>query len=102
MPTRWQHPNSPNRLLFSSVDKIMAFSAFDRIDTLLTQPLLLIAGSNAGSRWHSEKAFKLAKGPKELFIVDGATHMSMYDKDVNKAMPKLTAFFGKNLKYSTK
>lgn len=102
MPNRWQHPNSPNRFLFSSVDKIMAFSAFDRIDTLLTQPLLLIAGSKAGSRWQSEKAFKLAKGPKEFFIVDGATHMTMYDKDVDKAMPKMTEFFDKNLKYSTK
>ncbi len=102
IPSRWLHPNSTNRFLFSSFDKIMAFSAFDRINTLLTQPLLLIAGSNAGSRWQSEKAYELAKGPKELFIVDGATHMDMYDKGVDKAMPKLTEFFGKNLKHSTK
>lgn len=102
LPSRWQHPNSSNRFLFSSADKIMAFSAFNQIDTLLTQPLLLIAGSNAGSRWQSEKAYALAKGPKELFIVDGATHMTMYDRDVDKAMPKLTEFFSKNLKYSTK
>lgn len=102
LPNKWQHPNSSNRFLFSSADKIVAFSAFEQIDTLLTQPLLLIAGSNAGSRWQSEKAFKLAKGPKELFIVDGATHMTMYDRDVDKALPKLTEFFGKNLKYSSK
>jgi uncharacterized protein len=95
---RWQHPNSQNRLLNYSVDKIMAFSAFDRTDTLLTQPLLLIAGSNAGSRWQSERAYKLATGPKELVIVEGGTHMSLYDKDVVKAMPKITEFFGKNLK----
>lgn len=101
-PTRWLHPNSTNRFLFSSCDKIMAFSAFDRISTLLTQPLLLIAGGNAGSRWQSEKAYEFAKGPKELFIVDGATHMDMYDKGVDRAMPKLTEFFGKNLKHSTK
>jgi uncharacterized protein len=99
---RWQHPNSPNRLLNYSVDKIMAFSAFDRTDTLLTQPLLLIAGSNAGSRWQSERAYKLANGPKELVIIEGGTHMSMYDRDAGKAMPKLTEFFGKNLKPSTR
>ena len=102
LPSRWQHPNSPNRFLNSSADKIMAFSAFAQIDTLLTQPLLLIAGSNAGSRWQSERAYKLANGPKELFIVDGGTHMSLYDRDAGKAMPKLTEFFGKNLKPSTK
>jgi hypothetical protein len=101
-PNRWQHKNSPNRLLNYSVDKIMAFSAFARIDTLLTQPLLVIAGSNAGSRWQSERAYQLTKGPKEIFIVDGGTHMSMYDRDASKAMPKLTEFFGKNLKPVTK
>jgi fermentation-respiration switch protein FrsA (DUF1100 family) len=102
LPSRWQHANSPNRLLNYSVDKIMAFSAFDRTDTLLTQPLLLIAGSNAGSRWQSERAYNLAKGPKDLVIIEGGTHMSMYDRDAGKAMPKLTEFFGKNLKPSTK
>ena len=101
-PNRWQHKNSPNRLLNYSVDKIMAFSAFARIDTLLTQPLLVIAGSNAGSRWQSERAYQLTNGPKEIFIVDGGTHMSMYDRDAGKAMPKLTEFFGKNLKPSAK
>jgi hypothetical protein len=34
----------------------------------------------------------LANGPKELFIVDGGTHMSMYDRDAGKAMPKLIEF----------
>ena len=98
LSNRWLHPNSGNRFLNSSFDKLVAFSAFGQIDTLLTQPLLMIAGSNAGSRWQSERAVELAKGPKELFIVDGASHMSLYDKDVPKAMPKLTEFFGKNLK----
>lgn len=97
--SRWQHKNSPNRFLKSSIDKIYAFSAFDRIDTLLTQPLLLIAGSEAGSKWHSERAYGLAKSEKELFIVPGGTHMSLYDKDVGKAMPKLLEFFGKHLNH---
>lgn len=102
LPNRWLHPNSGNRFLNSSFDKLVAFSAFGQIDTLLTQPLLMIVGSDAGSRWQSERAVKLATGQKELFVVDGGTHMSLYDKDVVKAMPKLTGFFGKNLKPSTK
>ncbi|MET9819046.1 alpha/beta hydrolase [Streptomyces sp. NPDC006355] len=99
---RWKHENSPNRYLKSSTDKIYAFDAFDGIGTLLTQPLLLIAGSDAGSKWHSDRAYKEATGEKELFVVPGGTHMSMYDKDVNKAMPKLVEFFGKQLKPSAK
>ena len=98
LSNRWLHPNSGNRFLNSSFDKLIAFSAFGQIDTLLTQPLLMIAGSEAGSRWQSERAVEMAKGSKELFIVQGATHMTLYDRDVPKAMPKITEFFGKNLK----
>jgi len=98
---RWRHENSPNRFLNSSTDKIYAFDAFDRIDTLLTQPLLLIAGSDAGSKWHSDRAYALAKTEKELFVIQGGTHMSLYDRDVGKAMPKLLEFFGKHLNGAT-
>lgn len=94
---RWKHVNAPNNMLFTSIDKIFGFDAFEGIETLLTQPILIIAGSNAGSLWHSQRAYKLAKSPKELFIVKGGTHMSLYDKDVLKAMPKISTFFNKNL-----
>jgi fermentation-respiration switch protein FrsA (DUF1100 family) len=44
-------------------------------------------------------AYKLAKEPKELFIVKGATHMTMYDypEHVNQAVNKLVPFFKKNI-----
>lgn len=47
---RAQHPNSPNKVLLTSLDKLLAFSASDRIDTLLTQPLLLVVGSESDAR----------------------------------------------------
>jgi fermentation-respiration switch protein FrsA (DUF1100 family) len=39
------------------------------------------------------------KGPKEIFLVEGATHIDMYDipEYVKQAVDKLTEFFGKNL-----
>lgn len=95
---RWMHKNAGNRFLFRSLDQLTAFSAFDRVDTLLNQPLLVVAGSNAGSLWQSQKVYKLAKGKKDLYIVKDGTHMSLYDKDVNKVVPKLTEFYNKNLK----
>lgn len=96
---RAQHPNSTNRFLFRSVDKIMAFSALSQISTFLTQPLLTIAGTEANTRGFSEQAYALSNGPKELFWVDGATHIAMYDTPgyVAQAVTKLTEFFGKNL-----
>lgn len=94
---RWKHANAPNTMLFTSIDKIFAFDAYEGIETLLTQPLLLIAGSKAESLWHSQRAYKLAKSSKELFLVKGGTHMSLYDKDVMKVIPKISQFFNKNL-----
>jgi putative intracellular protease/amidase len=96
---RWKLDSQPNRFLASSNDKLIAFDAFNGIGTLLTQPLLLIAGSDAGSKWHSDRAFAEAvnASEKEFIVVPGGTHMSLYDRDVGKAMPKLATFFGKHL-----
>nr|WP_315231631.1 alpha/beta hydrolase [uncultured Flavobacterium sp.] len=97
---RAQHPNSTNLFLFTSLDKMMAFDAYANIETLLTQPLLIIVGSNAGSRWQGEGIYKRVTSPKELKIIDGATHMDLYDipKYVNQVAATMISFFGKNLK----
>jgi len=80
----------------TSLDKVLAFSTFHLIPDLLTQRLLLIAGSDADTRIYSEQAHALSQGTKELFIVDGATHVALYDVPayVNQAIPKLATFFG--------
>jgi hypothetical protein len=58
-----QHPSAKGRFLLSSLDRMLAFSTFDLIPTLLTQPLLLIAGSNADTKIFSEQAYALSNGP---------------------------------------
>lgn len=94
---RGQHPNSPNKMLMTSLSALASFTGFDRVD-LLTQPLLIVAGSEAGSLWHSQELHAKAVGPKELFIVKGATHMDLYDgKGVDTAMSKLSPFFNRAL-----
>ncbi|SFV05924.1 alpha/beta hydrolase [Pseudoduganella namucuonensis] len=94
---RGQHANAKGRYLLTSLDKMFAFSTFNLIPTLLTQPLLLIAGSNAGTKIFSDQAHALSNGPKELFVIDGASHMDLYDRPeyVNQAVAKLATFFGK-------
>lgn len=92
---RGQHPNAKGRFLLTSLDKMLAFSAFNLIPSLLTQPLLLIAGSKADTKVYSDQAYALSKGPKELFVVEGATHVAMYDVPgyVDQAVAKLVPFF---------
>lgn len=96
---RCQHPNSTNRVLMTSLGKLMAFSAFSLAETLLTPPLLLIAGSKADTLRFSETLYEKAKCQKELFMIDGATHVDLYDvtKYVDQAIDKLNDFFTKNL-----
>lgn len=92
---RGQHPNAKGRFLVTSSDKIYAYSAFDHISDYLTQPLLIIAGSRADTKIFSEEAYKLSNGPKELFVVEGASHIDMYDvpQYVDQAIDKMTKFF---------
>ena len=95
---RGQHPNAPNRMLLTSVSNMVSFSGFDRVETLLTQPLMIVAGSEAGSLWHSQDLHARAAGPKELVIIDGATHMDLYDGDgADLSMQRVAPFFERSI-----
>lgn len=95
---RGKHPNAPNKMLLTSMSSMVAFTGFDRIDTLLTQPLMVVAGTKAGSLWHSQELHARAAGPRELFLVDGATHMDLYDgPGAAVAASKLIPFFQRTL-----
>jgi fermentation-respiration switch protein FrsA (DUF1100 family) len=94
------HPNSTFKYTMSSLLDLMRFDATDRID-LVTQPLLMIAGSKADSLYMSQDALPKATGTqdKELFLIDGATHIETYwvPKYVDTAITKLTGFFARTL-----
>ena len=94
------HPNSTFKYTTSSLLDLMRWDATNQID-LIDKPLLMIAGSKADSLYMSEEAFAKATGTKdkELFKIDGATHIETYwvPKYVNQAVEKLTQFYGKSL-----
>ena len=97
---RAQHPNATGEYLLTDLANLFAFRAFDRIDTMLTQPLLIIAGSNANSKWNSDFLYQnAASQDKELLVIDGANHFDLYDTPeyVNQAIEKTADFFNKNL-----
>lgn len=96
---RGQHPNAPGKYVFTSLDKQMAFDAFTHVESISPRPLLMIAGSHADTRYFSEEAVDRAKEPKEVFVIDGATHIDLYDKPefVPQVLAKLTDFYAKHL-----
>ncbi len=95
------HPNSTFRFTMSSLLELMSFDATSTID-LINQPLLMMAGSKADSLYMSQSAFEKAihAKDKELFLIDGATHIETYWKKeyVDQAMGKLSVFFEQTLK----
>jgi hypothetical protein len=94
------HPGSTFKYTMSSLLDLMRWDATDQIE-LIDQPLLMIAGSQADSLYMTEDAFAKASGTedKELFMIDGATHIETYwvPEYVNTAMDKLTPFFARTL-----
>lgn len=80
--------------------QLVTYDAFNLAELFLTQPLLLVAGSAAGSKWYSEDLYKrAASADKTLHIVKGADHMQMYDipQYVDEAVAALISFFKKNI-----
>ena len=62
-------------------------------------PVLLVHGEKAHSRYFSEGAYQLLQGDnKELMIIDGASHVDLYDNFEAIPFDKLESFFDDNLR----
>ena len=62
-------------------------------------PVLLVHGEKAHSRYFSEGAYQLLQGDnKELMIIDGASHVDLYDNFEAIPFNKLESFFSDNLR----
>lgn len=94
------HPNSTFLYTMSSLLDLMTWDAKDQIE-LIDQPLLMIAGSEAQTKYMTDEAFAKATNAKdrELFVIDGATHIETYWKPeyVKLAVDKLVKFYQTNL-----
>ena len=96
---RAYHPRSTKRMPWISVDKMATFEAFRYIDLIAPRPLLAIVGTKADTKWMAEEALPKAGEPKELFWIEGASHVDLYDKEqyVTPAVAKMADFYRKNL-----
>ena len=97
---RCEYPTSRNKYLVSSNDKLAAFDAFAHLDIVAPRPILLIVGSKADTLYFSEAAYAKAAEPKEIYRIEGASHVDLYDKPefVSLVAQKLADFFGQYLR----
>jgi fermentation-respiration switch protein FrsA (DUF1100 family) len=93
-------PTAPGSYLVSSLTDMMAWDATDHAD-LIDQPLMVIAGEKADSRYMSEEAFAAATGTadKQLVIIPGATHIQTYyiKEYVDQIASNIQKFFSSKL-----
>ncbi|MCB1608786.1 MAG: alpha/beta hydrolase [Xanthomonadales bacterium] len=97
---RAEHPNAPGYATARSLDQIITYDAYHKAEAFLTQPLQIVAGSVAGSKWMSDDLYaRAASTDKQFHVVEGANHMSLYDvpKYVDEAVSVLAPFFNSRL-----
>ncbi len=94
------HPNSTFLYPMSNLLDLMTWDASQNMD-LIDQPLLMMAGSKADTKYMTDEAYGKATSAKnrELFLIDGATHIQTYwePRYVNQAVEKLAQFYSKFL-----
>lgn len=98
---RAQCPTAPGFATLRSLNQIITYDAYRMADIYLTQPMQIVAGSKAGSKWMSDDLFdRAASADKAFHVVEGANHMDLYDgrKYVGEAISVLAPFFAARLK----
>ena len=91
---------APGFATLRSLNQIITYDAYHMADVYLTQPIQIVAGSVAGSKWMSDDLYdRAASTDKSYHVVNGVNHMDMYDGKayVEEAVSVLVPFFKQKL-----
>ena len=94
---RGHHPNARGGFTTTSNLAMMNFRLLDYIEEISPRPMLLIVGDRAHSKFFSENVYAAAKEPKELYVVEDAEHIDLYDRTDRIPFDKLEDFFKTNM-----
>lgn len=97
---RAEYCTAPGFATARSLTQIITYDAFHKAEAFLTQPLLTVVGSAAGSKWMSDDLMeRAASSDKKMHVVDGANHMDLYDgeAEISEAISVLAPFFERTL-----
>ncbi|MCD0449144.1 alpha/beta hydrolase [Actinocorallia sp. API 0066] len=97
--SRAGHERATGQWALRSAQLLDQFDAFADVAKIAPRPLVMIVGSEAFTLHYSRDAVAAAGDTAELYVIEGATHVDLYDRDpyVAEAVAKLTDFFGKHL-----
>lgn len=94
---RGHHPHARGGFTTTSSLSMMNYRILDYIDEISPRPILFVVGDRAHSRFFSEDAFAAAVEPKELYVVEDAEHIDLYDRTDRIPFEKLADFFSKKM-----
>ncbi|GEO69221.1 alpha/beta hydrolase [Levilactobacillus acidifarinae] len=100
---RGQKPNGTNLSVYSRTPALVNYDPYNLIETLLTQPLMVIVGDKPGSFGAYRDGFDIVRRAgskeKELVVLKGWSHYDLYDKPepTKMALDKLIPFYKKYL-----
>ncbi|OAT69856.1 alpha/beta hydrolase [Mycobacteroides immunogenum] len=100
---RGEKPHGATSSLFSHQATAVGWDAFNRLEVLLTQPVILVVGDKPGAfgayRDGLEAYRRAASKDKELVVAEGWSHYDLYDKPepVGIALAALIPFFKTHL-----
>lgn len=90
---RGHHPDALGGFTTTSNLPFLNFQLLDFIDEISPRPILFVIGDRAHSKFFSENAYAAAKEPKEIYVVEDAEHIDLYDRVDRIPFDKLTSFF---------
>lgn len=95
---RGHHPNALGNFTTTSKLAMINYDLLGHLDEISPRPILLIAGKEAHSLEFSKLVYNQAQQPKELYLVDDAIHIDLYDDVTKIPFDKIEDFFNTNLK----
>ena len=97
---RGHHPNARGGFTTASDLTMMNFPLLAHIGEISPRPILFVVGDRAHSKFFSENAYAAAQEPKELYVVEDAEHIDLYDRTDRIPFDKLESFFQDYLRVS--
>ena len=92
---RGHHTNARGGFTTTSTLAMMNFKLLDYIKEISPPPILFVVGDRAHSKFFSEEAYNEAAQPKELYVVNDAEHIDLYDRVDRIPFDKFEKFFKK-------
>lgn len=94
---RGHHCNARGGFTTTSNLAMMNYRLLDYVEEISPRPILMLVGDRAHSKFFSENVYAAAAEPKELYVVEDAEHIDLYDRTDRIPFDKLESFFKESL-----